>query len=68
MIAKVVALLCAISAGACTGPSGRLAVDIAQPHVLPYQPPDIDDITGIDSDDDEDAKPAGAGSAQKPHK
>ena|SRR6185503_16148532 len=68
LIAKAVALLCAISASGCTGPSGRLAVDIAQPHVLPYQPPDIDDITGIDSDDEEDAKGAGTGSAQKPHK
>jgi hypothetical protein len=37
------------------------------PRLMQYQPPDIDDITGIDSDDAEPAD-AHAGSAQTPHK
>lgn len=64
-ITRVAALLAAVSAaGACTHPSGKLMVDA--PKMLPYQPPDIDEITGIDSDEPE--ADAGAGSAQKPHK
>jgi hypothetical protein len=66
-IARGVALMGAISTGgACTHASAKLNVDA--PRILPYQPPDIDEITGIDSDE-EDAKPAaGSGSAQSPHK
>ncbi|TMQ08549.1 MAG: hypothetical protein E6J90_40170 [Deltaproteobacteria bacterium] len=63
-IARGIALLGAISTGACTHASAKLTVDV--PRILPYQPPDIDEITGIDSDEDD--KPAGTGSAQSPHK
>jgi hypothetical protein len=65
---RATALLCAIWAGAgCTHPSAKLMVD--SPKMLPYQAPDIDEITGIDSSEEPDAN-AGAhgGSAQKPHK
>ena len=37
------------------------------PKLLPYQPPDADEIAGVDSDEDEAAAPA-QGSAQNPHK
>src|SRR5262245_64889022 len=47
MIARVAGLLAAMSVGACTHAGGRLMVDV--PKLLPYQPPDIDEITGIDS-------------------
>jgi hypothetical protein len=65
------ALLMALWAGAgCTHAGGKLMVDA--PQMLPYQAPDIDEITGIDSEEaeeDEDAAPgAGSGSAQAPHK
>ncbi len=67
-IVRVGALLAAISAGAaCTHPGGKLMVDA--PKMLPYQPPDIDEITGIDSSEEPEAAPgASAGSAQNPHK
>lgn len=42
------------------------------PKLLPYQAPDIDEITGIESPDEPDAAGAGVGSAQNqqraPHK
>lgn len=62
------ALLVALSsAGACTHAGGKLMVDA--PKMLPYQAPDIDDITGIDSSDTPDeGAAAGQDSAQKPHK
>jgi hypothetical protein len=64
--AKAAGLLVAISAAACTHASANLMVDA--PKLLPYQPPDIDELTGIDSSDD--AAPAAAvpaaGSAQNP--
>jgi hypothetical protein len=52
----------------CTHAGGKLMVDA--PKMLPYQAPDIDDITGIDSSDtpDEAATPPAANPAQKPHK
>ena len=37
------------------------------PKLLPYQPPDADEIAGVDPDAEEPAAPA-AGSAQNPHK
>jgi hypothetical protein len=52
------------TAGACTHASANLMVDA--PKLMQYQPPDIDDITGIDSDEEQPA--AHAGSAQAPHK
>ena len=65
-IARAVALLGAFStAGACTHASAKLAVDV--PRILPYQAPDIDDITGIDSDDEDKPAPQRE-SAQTPHK
>jgi hypothetical protein len=62
----------ALSTGvACSHASGSLMVD--SPRLLPYQPPDIDELTGIDSSEDsEDAKGAqgsagdSSGSAQNP--
>lgn len=47
----------ALSTGvACSHASGSLMVD--SPKLLPYQPPDIDELTGIDSSEDEDSKGA----------
>jgi hypothetical protein len=61
------ALLIAISSGAaCTHPGGKLLVDV--PKMLPFQAPDIDEITGIDSDAPDEGAAPGSGSAQKPHK
>ena len=54
------------AAAACTHASAHLMVDV--PRMLPYQAPDIDEITGIDSDEAEQAAGTGSGSAQKPHK
>lgn len=51
---------------ACTHASANLMVDV--PRILPYQPPDIDDITGIDSDEADAAPGTGSGSAQSQHK
>ena len=65
-IARGIALLGAISTGACTHASAKLTVDV--PRILPYQAPDIDEITGIDSDEADDKPAAGTGSAQSPHK
>jgi hypothetical protein len=66
-IARRVALLGAMwTAGACTHASAKLNVDV--PKILPYQAPDIDEITGIDSDDADDKPAAGSGSAQSQHK
>ncbi len=54
------------TAGACTHASANLMVD--SPRLLQYQAPDIDEITGIDSDDaDQNTHPAPA-PAQAPHK
>ena len=64
-ITRVAALLAAVSAGACTHPSGKLMVDA--PKMLPYQPPDIDEITGIDSSEEPES-PTGQSPAQKPQK
>ena len=65
-IARTAALLAAAAAaGACTHASANLMVD--SPKLIQYQPPDIDEITGIDSDDADQAG-ARAGSAQAPHK
>jgi hypothetical protein len=64
-IARVAAVLAAMAAAAaCTSAGGRLMVDV--PRLLPYQPPDIDEITGIDSEEEE-AAPSPT-SAQNPQK
>ena len=64
-IARVAAVLAAMAAAAaCTHAGGKLMVDV--PKLLPYQPPDADEIAGIDSD--EDAPGTGSGSAQIQHK
>jgi hypothetical protein len=64
--ARVGGLMCMMwTAGACTHASAHLMVD--SPKLIQYQPPDIDEITGIDSDDADQAG-AQAGSAQAPHK
>jgi hypothetical protein len=65
-ITKTTVLLAAIWAGAgCTHAGGKLMVDV--PKMLPYQAPDIDEITGIDSSE-QPPQGATAGSAQSPHK
>ena len=64
-IARVAAVAAAMAAAAaCTHAGGKLMVDV--PKLLPYQPPDADEIAGIDSD--EDAPGTGSGSAQIQHK
>ena len=64
--AQVAALVGAISSGvACTHPSASLMVDA--PKLLPYHPPDVDEITGIEPPDESDeAAGTGSGSAQNP--
>lgn len=52
------------TAGACTHASANLMVDA--PRLMQYQAPDIDEITGIDSDDADQTNHAGP--AQAPHK
>lgn len=57
------------AAAGCTHAGGMVPVD--SPKMLPYQAPDIDEITGIDSSDEEAeaaAPAANQGSAQNPHK
>jgi hypothetical protein len=66
-IARVASLLAAVSAGAaCTHAGGKLMVDV--PKLLPYQPPDIDDITGIDSSEEAEAPAPATSPAQNPQK
>lgn len=61
--ARAAGVLIAITAGvACSHPSGKLMVD--SPKMLPYQAPDIDEITGIDPDEAEED--AAAATAQNP--
>ncbi len=52
------------TAGACTHASANLPVDA--PRLMQYQPPDIDEITGIDSDDTDQGTHKGP--AQAPRK
>ena len=64
--ARVGGLMCTMwTAGACTHASANLMVDA--PRLMKYEPPDIDELTGIDSDDT-DQPAAHTGSAQAPHK
>lgn len=64
--ARVGGLMCMMwTAGACTHASANLMVD--SPRLLKYEPPDIEEITGIDSDDT-DQPAAHTGSAQAPRK
>jgi hypothetical protein len=64
--ARAGGLMCLMwTASACTHTSANLMVDA--PRLMQYQAPDIDEITGIDSDDADQAG-AHAGSAQAPHK
>ena len=67
-ITKTTAVVAAVWAGAgCTHASGKLMVDV--PKMLPYEAPDIDEITGIDSSEEPAAgNTAGSGSAQPPQK
>jgi len=61
------ALLAAIgAAGGCTHPGGKLMVDA--PKLQSFQKPDIDEITGIDSDEPDEGTTAGSAKAPTPHK
>jgi len=63
----ITALLAAIWAGAgCTHAGGKLPVDA--PKLQSFQKPDIDEITGIDSDEPDEGTTAGSNSAKSPHK
>lgn len=62
--ARAGAVLCMMwTAGACSHASANLMVDA--PKLMQYQPPDIDELTGIDSDDTDEAPKA---PPQAPHK
>ena len=67
LVGKLALLSGATIAGSgCLGPRGKLQVDTP---ALPYQKPDISEITGIDEDQDSDsdagsAAASGSGSAQ----
>lgn len=67
-VARAAVLVGVISTGgACTHPSAHLMVDA--PRLLPYEAPDIDELTGIDSDEEgEEGDGSGSGSAQAPKK
>jgi hypothetical protein len=66
-IARTAALVGVVgAAGGCTHASANLMVDA--PRMLPYQAPDIDEITGIDSSDEPAESGARPESAQTPHK
>lgn len=64
--AKLIAV-CTLATACGGGGAGKIMADTT---ILPYQAPDIDEITGIDSDSDPDSDSAGsgAGSAQNPQK
>ncbi|HEX3764301.1 MAG TPA: hypothetical protein VHW23_36655 [Kofleriaceae bacterium] len=65
--ARAGALLCMMwTAGACSHASANLMVDA--PKLMQYQAPDIDDITGIDSDDADQAAPKAPAPTPAPHK
>jgi len=64
-------LLALSTVSACSHAGGKLMVDA--PRMLPYQAPDIDEITGIDSSEEAEAPeapaaPAPAAPAQNPQK
>ena len=67
--ARLAAIAALTSAAACGGGgAGKIMADTT---ILPYQAPDIDEITGIDSEEEADtteAAPTGSGSAQNPQK
>ncbi|MBL9013273.1 MAG: hypothetical protein JNL83_03800 [Myxococcales bacterium] len=70
VVGKLLAVTSIAAATACGGGGGGKIM--ADTPVLPYQAPDIDEITGMESED-EDAEetapaPAPAGSAQNPQK
>jgi hypothetical protein len=63
-VARAGGVLCTMwTAGACTHASANLPVDA--PRLMQYQAPDIDEITGIDSDDDESAHAGSAATQRK---
>jgi hypothetical protein len=66
MVAKPGVVLGALWAGsACTHAGGHLMVDA--PKLMPYQPPDADELAGIEpADDGDEAASPGPGSAQNP--
>jgi hypothetical protein len=67
--AKLAAIAALTSAAACGGGgAGKIMADTT---ILPYQAPDIDEITGIDSEAEAEAAATagtGSGSAQNPQK
>ena len=67
--AKLLAVTSIATATACGGGGpGKIMADTP---VLPYQAPDIDEITGIDTDDQDsntEGSGSGSGSAQNPQK
>ncbi|MBA3460802.1 MAG: hypothetical protein H0T46_12615 [Deltaproteobacteria bacterium] len=67
--ASLAAIAALTSATACGGGAGGKIM--ADTTILPYQAPDIDEITGIDSEEEAEkaeAAGAGTGSAQNPQK
>jgi len=67
VVGKLLAVTSIAAVAACGG--GGAGKIMADTPALPYQAPDIDEITGIDPDEEPEAEPApGAGSAQNPQK
>ena len=70
VVGKLLAVSALAAAAACGG--GGAGKIMADTPALPYQAPDIDEITGIDSEDEdtetETAPAPAAGSAQNPQK
>jgi hypothetical protein len=68
VVAKFAAISAIAGAAACGGGgAGKIMADTT---ILPYQAPDIDELTGIDPDEAEttDGEGAGSGSSQAPQK
>jgi uncharacterized lipoprotein YajG len=58
------AVVAGLATGAgCSHASAKLMVDA--PKMLPYQAPDIDEITGIDSSDTDEAAPSNGATAPR---
>jgi hypothetical protein len=67
VVGKLFAITAIATAAACGG--GGAGKIMADTPALPYQAPDIDEITGIESEEeDTETEGAGAGSAQNPQK
>jgi len=62
---KIAVLAAATTGVGCGGSGGKIMADTP---ALPYQAPDVDEISGTEPADEADGEAAGSGSAQTPAK